>query len=251
MLISRRQILCLAAVLFFGLCALPAYSAAPTQVASAGKAAAKTTMLASDAGKSLLEQYRSVTRQTEILRIYNQHLKELLNSQAQEKASLEKQLKDIEVTRQEMLPMILKMLDSLDKFVAMDLPFLPEERKQRLTGLKEMMAKANITDAEKFRRIMEAFQIENEYGKTIEAYKGNIVLNGKTSAVNFLRLGRVALYYQRLDGSETGYWNKEEKCWETLSSDYSNAIRNGLRIARKETAPDMLIVPVPAPEAAK
>ncbi len=247
MFISRRPIKCLATALF-GLCTLPVYSAAPTQVSST---ATHTPMQSSDAGKTLLEQYRSVTRQTEILQIYNRHLNDLLNSQTLEKASLEKQLKDIEVTRQEILPMILKMLDSLDKFVAMDLPFLPEERKQRLTALKDMMAKVDITDAEKFRRIMEAFQIENEYGKTIEAYKGNIVLNGKTSAVDVLRLGRVALYYQRLDGSETGYWNKEEKRWKTLSSDYSNAIRKGLRIARKETAPDMLIVPVPAPEAAK
>lgn len=250
MLISRRQKQCLATA-FLGLSALPVYAAAPTQAISTHNATAKTTTPAHDADKSLLEQYRSVTRQTEILKIYNQHLNDLLASQAVEKTALEKQLKDIEVTRQEMLPMILKMLDSLDKFIAMDLPFLPEERKKRLELLKEMMIKTEVTDAEKFRRIMEAFQVENEYGKTIESYKGNIVLNGKTSAVDFLRMGRVALYYQRLDGSETGYWNKEEKRWQTLSSDYSGAIRNGLRIARKETAPDMLIVPVPAPEAAK
>jgi hypothetical protein len=98
---------------------------------------------------------------------------------------------------------------------------------------------------------MEAFQVENEYGNTIEAYKGNIVLNGTTSSVNFLRLGRVALYYQRLDGSETGFWNKEEKRWQTLPADYRNAIRDGLRIARKEAAPDLLTLPVPAPEAAR
>lgn len=250
MLISRRQKHCLA-MAFWGLCALPVHSATPTQPTGAGNAAAKITTPTGNEEKSLLEHYRSVTRQTDVLKIYNQHLNDLLGAQAAEKTSLEKQLKDIEVTRQEMLPMILKMLDSLERFIAIDLPFLPEERKQRLALLKEMMLKTEVTDAEKFRRIMEAFQVENEYGKTIEAYKGNIVLNGITSAVDFLRLGRVALYYQRLDGSETGYWNKEEKRWQTLSSDYSGAIRNGLRIARKEIAPDMLIVPVPAPEAAK
>ncbi len=246
--ISRRQIKCLATALWT-LSVLPAYSAAPTPAIDTDTA--NPSIPAASASNTLLEQYRSITRQTEILHIYNEHLKELIDSQAQEKVSLEKQLKDIEVTKQEILPLIVHMLDSLDKFVAMDLPFLPEERKQRLTQLKEMMAKTEISDAEKFRRIMEAFQVENEYGKTIEAYKGNIILNGKTTAVDFLRLGRVALYYQRLDGSQAGYWNKEEKRWETLSSDYSGAIRNGLRIARKETAPDMLIIPVPAPEAAK
>jgi hypothetical protein len=246
--ISRRQKKCLATSLW-ALSTLPAYSATPNQAIDAN--AANPSMPTAGAGNTVLEQYRSVTRQTEILQIYNQHLKELIDSQAHEKVSLEKQLKDIEVTKQEVLPLIVHMLDSLDKFVAMDVPFLPEERKQRLTQLKEMMAKAEISDAEKFRRIMEAFQVENEYGKTIEAYKSNIILNGEATAVDFLRLGRVALYYQRLDGSQAGYWNKEERRWETLSSDYSGAIRNGLRIARKETAPDILIIPVPAPEAAK
>ena len=98
---------------------------------------------------------------------------------------------------------------------------------------------------------MEAYQIENDYGNTIEAYRADLSLNGNNSSVDLLRLGRVALYYQRLDGSETGLWNKETKRWDTLPSDYRNAIRNGLRIARKEAAPDLLVVPVPAPEAVK
>ncbi|MGR9012959.1 MAG: DUF3450 domain-containing protein [Gammaproteobacteria bacterium] len=239
---SSRHNTCLAAVLL-GICALPLY-AAPAQKIGQPE-------LPSDQRNTLLEQYRSVTRQSDILQTYNQHLKDMLASQVEEKASLEKQLKDIEVTKQEIVPLIVHMLDSLDKFIQMDLPFLPEERKQRLSRLKELVVKADVSDAEKFRRIMEAFQVENEYGNTIEAYKGSIALNGVTSSVDFLRLGRVALYYQRLDGSETGFWNKEEKRWQALSSDYSASIRNGLRIARKETAPDMLTVPVSAPEAAK
>jgi Protein of unknown function (DUF3450) len=133
----------------------------------------------------------------------------------------------------------------------MDLPFLPEERQQRVKNLREMIVKMDISNAEKFRRIMEAFQIENEYGKTIEAYKANIQLNNVSTAVDFLRLGRVALYYQRLDGSEAGFWNKEKKQWALLPSDYSSAIRQGLRVARKETAPDLLTLPVSAPEVAQ
>ncbi|MDO9424636.1 MAG: DUF3450 domain-containing protein [Methylobacter sp.] len=239
---SSRHNSCLAAA-FLGVFALPLYAELVPKTVQ--------PVVPSDQKNTLLEQYRSVTRQTDILQTYNQHIKDMLASQVEEKASLEKQLKDIEVTKQEIVPLIVHMLDSLDQFIQLDLPFLPEERKQRLSQLKELVAKADVSNAEKFRRIMEAFQVENEYGNTIEAYKANIELNGVTSLVNFLRLGRVALYYQRLDGSETGFWNKEEKRWQLLPSGYSNSIRNGLRIARKETAPDMLIVPVSAPEAAK
>ena len=211
----------------------------------------KTINKLSDKTQKMLEQYRSANHQTETLITYNKHLKDLLNSQETEKTSLEQQLKDIENTQREIVPLILRMLDSLEQFISLDLPFLPEERKQRLTKLKAMMIRADVTHAEKFRRIVEAYQVENDYGNTIEAYRADLTIKGVSSSVDFLRLGRVALYYQRLDGSETGYWDKEQKQWQTLSADYRNDIRNGLRIARKETAPDLLTLPIPAAEAGK
>lgn len=203
----------------------------------------------SDKTRKLLNQYRATHHQTETLITYNQHLRDLLASQKKEQVSLKQQLKDIEVTQREIIPLILNMLDSLDKFVTLDLPFLPEERKQRLAKLKSMVIRADVTNAEKFRRIIEAYQIENDYGNTIEAYRSDLSLNGVSSSVDFLRLGRVALYYQRFDGSESGFWDKKKNQWQMLSSDYHNDIRKGLRIARKETAPDLLTLPIPLAEA--
>ncbi len=205
----------------------------------------------SDQAQKALAEYRSAIRQTETLITYNQYLKTLIESQTEEKSLLEQQLKDIETTQQEIVPLILRMLDSLEKFIQLDIPFLPEERQQRLQRLKAMISRADVTNAEKFRRIIEAYQIENDYGKTIEAYRADLLIGENTVSVDFLRLGRVALYYQRLDGSETGSWNRETKTWDILSSDYRNAIRKGLRIARKESAPDLLVVPVPAAESVK
>jgi len=191
-----------------------------------------------DRTRKMLEQYRSATRQTKTLLTYNTHLKSLLDSQEAEKSSFNQQLEQIETTQREIVPLILNMQESLEQFVQLDLPFLPEERQQRVARLKEMMSRADVSNAEKFRRIIEAYQIENDYGNTIEAYRADIELNGETSSVDFLRLGRVALYYQRLDGSETGYWNSTEKRWETLPSEYRNSIRQGLRI------PDLLTLPI-------
>jgi len=199
-----------------------------------------------DRTRKMLEKYRSAARQTKTLLTYNAHLQALLYSQEAEKTSLEQQLQEIEITQREIVPLILNMQKSLEQFIQLDLPFLPEERQQRISRLQAMMTRADVSNAEKFRRIIEAYQIENNYGNTIEAYRANIDLQGKTSSVDFLRLGRVALYYQRLDGSETGFWNQSEKQWQVLSTEYRNPIRQGLRIARKETAPDLLTLPVSA-----
>ncbi len=199
-----------------------------------------------DRTRKMLEQYRSAVRQAKTLRAYNNHLKQLLASQEAEKASLVLQLQQIEVTQQEIVPLILNMQKSLENFIHLDKPFLPEERQKRLSKLKTMMLRADITNAEKFRRIIEAYQIENNYGHTIEAYRADIELQGQVSTVDFLRLGRVALYYQRLDGSETGVWDAKQKKWQPLADEYRSAIRQGLRIARKETAPNLLALPISA-----
>jgi len=198
-----------------------------------------------DKTQKILEQFRAALRQTKTLTTYNTYLQTLLDSQLKEKSSLEEQLKQIEITQREIVPLILNMQATLTQFVQLDMPFLPEERKQRIERLKVMMSRADVTNAEKFRRLIEAYQIENDYGKTIEAYRAKIDLNGQSSSVDFLRLGRIALYYQKLDGSETGFWNQAEHRWQRLSDDYRDKVRQGLRIARKETAPDLLTLPLP------
>jgi len=237
---------------------LPAWSASVQQAiqvqTATHQAAAKSQQKINrldDQTQKMLNQYRSAIHQTKSLKTYNKYLQDMLKSQQEEQASLQEQLQNIETTQQEIVPLLLRMMDSLDKFVQLDIPFLPQERQQRLTNLKKMLHQANITNAEKYRRILEAFQIENDYGKTIEAYRADLNLKGKTSSVDFLRLGRVSLYFQRLDGSESGYWDKQQKQWIILDNSYRSVIRKGLRIARKEMAPDLLTLPIPAAEAAQ
>jgi hypothetical protein len=142
------------------------------------------------------------------------------------------------------------MIDALDDFVELDVPFLADERHERLKGLRELMSRSDVTDAERYRRIMEAYQVENEYGRTIEAYQGELELDGSTRHVEFLRVGRVAFLYQTLDGSETGVWDHRGGSW-TPAPESRSAVRTGIRIAHKQTAPDLLRLPVPVAEAAQ
>ena len=205
----------------------------------------------SQSSGDLLSKYRFATRQVENLVVESKHLEAVLKTQQHEKVSLNAQIKTLDSTHSEITPLILRMLENLEKFVALDIPFLPIERQQRLMKLKAMILKADISKAEKYRRIIEAYQIENDYGNTIEAYKGEIDLKGAKTPVDLLRLGRIGLYYQQLDGSEAGVWNKKEKRWDSLPDSYRSKIHRGLSIARKETAPELLTLPVFAAEASK
>lgn len=194
----------------------------------------------------LFSLYTTTLRQIDSIRVYNRQMRELIASQEAELVSLTDQIDRVEEVGRSVTPLMLRMIDALDAFVELDTPFLMEEREERVNALHELMARADVSNAEKFRNIMEAYQIENEYGRTIEAYRGTLRRDGKDVTVDFLRFGRIALVYQTLDSSESGVWNPETRSWEILDDDYRTPIRQGLRIARKQSAPDLIRLPLPA-----
>jgi hypothetical protein len=201
----------------------------------------------SDQTDELLARYRTVLTQIDSIRIYNHQLRELMTSQEEELTSLQSQLDRVEIVGRSVTPLMLRMIDALDATVALDLPYLAEERTERIENLRKMMNRAAVTNAEKYRVIMEAYQTENEYGRTIEAYRSTLKRGDLDIKVDFLRFGRIALVYQTLDGMEAGVWNQAKQGWDPLDASYRTAIRQGLRIARKQAAPDLIRLPLPVP----
>jgi hypothetical protein len=200
----------------------------------------------SDETGDLLEQYRTALKQIDAITVYNNQMRSLIASQEAEMPSLGDQVDRVEIVGRSVTPLMLRMIAALEQFVQLDVPFLLGERTKRVADLNTIMSRADVSTAEKFRQIMEAYQIENEFGRTIEAYRGTLSVEGKEITVDFLRFGRVALVYQSLDENQSGVWNKETKSWEQLDSGYRSAIRQGLRIARKQAAPDLIRLPLPA-----
>ena len=201
----------------------------------------------SDETDDLLSQYRTVLKQIDSINLYNAQMRDLVGAQQEELTSLEEQVGRVQGVGRSVTPLMLRMVTALEKFVRLDVPFLAEERGKRITGLREMMGRADVTTSEKFRQIMEAYQIENEYGRTIEAYRASLDLGDRETTVDFLRFGRIALLYQSLDETESGRWDQESRSWVSLDSSQRSSIRNGLRIARKQSAPDLVRLPLAAP----
>jgi hypothetical protein len=106
------------------------------------------------------------------------------------------------------------------------------------------MGRADVKTSEKFRQLMEAYQTENEYGRTIEAYRGPLEIDGRESTVDFLRFGRIALVYISLDEQNAGVWNQQTRSWEPVDPSLRSSIRTGLKIARRQSAPDMITLPI-------
>jgi len=197
---------------------------------------------------NIVNDFRAVTKVVDGLKIYNNLLQTQLNNQNTEMEALTESIANVALIERQIIPLMTRMVEGLDEFVQLDTPFLLKERTDRVLRLRGIMELADVSAAEKLRNVLEAYQIENDYGRTIEAYKGSTDVNGTELEVDFLRIGRVALMYQTVGGSQTGAWDNTANSFVELPpATYQKQVAEGIKIARKQVAPDLLIVPVPAP----
>ena len=201
----------------------------------------------SDETQVLLGQYRLVLQQIDRLIAYNDYVERLIVDQEAQITDISKQLDQFALIERGIVPLMLDSIDTLDKFIDLDVPFLLEERKTRVARLRTIMNLSDVTVSEKYRQIMDAYQIETTYGRDIEAYTGLLEIGGVSRQVDFLRIGRTSLTYQTPDQEETGFWNKQTGQWEKLPNKYQNYVTQGLRVARKQVTPNILELPIEAP----
>ena len=210
---------------------------------SAGKSQQKIDKIA-DQIQSKLQQFKAVNKEIDGLSVYNGQMQKQIDNQLTELSELATSMEQVSIIERQISPLMARMIDTLAAFVSLDVPFLPQERSKRISDLKAMMERADIATSEKFRRVMEAYQVEVDYGRTIEAYSDLLTLDGVDMDVDFLRIGRVAFIYQTRDGSRMGAWNTQTSGWDELDASYRSDINKALRIARKQLAPDLVVVPV-------
>jgi hypothetical protein len=216
--------------------------------ADAGATAQQQIDSVADQTEKIINDYRTLTKVVDGLKVYNSLLKTQLDNQQDEMQALTDSIANVALIERQIVPLMSRMVDALDEFVQLDTPFLVKERGERITRLREVMERSDVSAAEKFRIVIEAYQIENDYGRTIEAYKGSTEINGNQLEVDFLRIGRVALLYQTVGAEHTGAWDATQKAFVELPpATYQKRVLDGLKIARKQVAPDLLVVPVTAP----
>jgi hypothetical protein len=202
-----------------------------------------------DETRDLLQEYKTVMKQVDGLKVYNTRLEKQIGNQEKRIGAIERSVDEVTVIQRQITPLVIRMIDSLEQFIALDKPFHRKERTERVAFLRNNLDRADVTAAEKFRQVMEAYKIENEYGRKIDTYTDNISIDGADREVSILRVGRIALLFQTTDLAVSGHWNSATGAWEKLESNqYRSAIQNGIRMANKQASIDVLTLPIAAPE---
>lgn len=204
-----------------------------------------------DAQQGKLIQYRALLKQIEGLEQYNEQLSTQVAGQEALITQFRNSVEQVAEIERQMLPLITRMEGALSDFVELDMPFHETERRDRLGYVRKSIGRADVSVAEKFRQVIEAYQIEMDYGRKIDSYHDLIEVDGTEHEVDVLRFGRVALAAQTPEADLTVVWNNDAGAWQELPSSYRNSIRQGIRMAKKQASIDIITLPVPAPEAAQ
>lgn len=200
--------------------------------------------------RSLGDQYRAINKEIDGLKVYNRLMVAQTSGQGAVLEDIALSMDQVDVINRQIFPLMERMIDGLEQSVKLDVPFLMNERSDRIDTLHDIMSRSDVSVAEKFRKVMEAYQIENDYGSSSEWYTETIALDGVTREFNILRIGRVGLYFQSDDTRITGRWNHQIREWE-LDNSARNEIRKGLRMAKQLIAPELILIPLPAATSAE
>jgi len=195
--------------------------------------------------RSLEDQYRAINKEIDGLKVYNRLMTAQTGGQTATLQDISLSMDQVDVINRQIFPMMERMIDGLEQSVSLDVPFLAEERNDRVANLRSIMERSDVSVAEKFRKVMEAYQIENDYGSSSEWYTQSLTLDDATRSYNILRIGRIGLYFQSDDANITGRWDNDAREWVMDDSARSD-VRTGLRMAKQLIAPELIVIPVAA-----
>jgi hypothetical protein len=198
--------------------------------------------------RSLEDQYRAINKEIDGLKVYNRLMRAQVEGQTATLEDIGLSMDQVDVINRQIFPLMEDKISYLEKQIELDVPFLLAERTKRVADLRTIMERSDVSVAEKFRKVMEAYQIENEYGWTSEFYPQTLPIDGNDLSVNMLRIGRIGLYFQSDDAKITGRWDSESGTF-VVDDSARNEIRKGLRMARQLIAPELINIPVPGPSA--
>ncbi len=189
----------------------------------------------------IVNEWKAVSKQVEGLKLYNEQKRIQIQAQLDLMDKLDEQLVQVVVMQRQIPPLAQRMLESLETFINLDTPFRIEERTNRIDLVRSSLAKPKVTASEQVRQVLEAYNIEAEYGRKIDTYESSL---SDGTVVNILVIGRIGMFYQTKDEQSSGRWNNDTASWDELPGSYRKPIRDGIRMAKKLAPTDMLLMPI-------
>ncbi|MEF2230775.1 MAG: DUF3450 domain-containing protein [Pseudodesulfovibrio sp.] len=246
-----RKMLAVAALLLVPVLARGAATPAQVHDQMAGAVAAEARAQAeytrwSDEKTGVADEIRDMKAMDDWLDFQSGKYAKYIEKQHAVLAELERRKEEAKRIRMELEPFLETVVDRLAAFVEQDLPFLAEERGQRIAFLRATLDDYHLDLSEKLRRVFEALLVETEYGRNVATVTRVLDLDGAPTQVTVFRLGRTALFYQATDGSSAGTWDRKAGAWTPLDQGVARTLRRAKDMAERKRAVELLELPIGA-----
>jgi len=193
---------------------------------------------------NLLRELESLELENQEITVQRDQLAAQISDARERITHKKSELQGIRKIAEDIKPFLEETLAWLESETDRGLPFLEKERRERVTRLRVLMDDPDISINRKFRKIMESLFIEAEYGTTVEVNNDRVELEGEPVLVNVLRLGRLNLFFQTLDGNSCGFYNMATARWELLPEKDSRNIKMAVNMAQKRRSVELVNLPV-------
>ena len=161
-------------------------------------------------------------------------------------AEMERQQQELDNIANTIDPLLQATVQRITAFVEKDIPFLPEERKNRITNIKKALSDPHTTQAEQLRRVLETLDVETGYGSDLEITDEEVVLNNRPIHATALRAGRLGYYCITPDNKEIGIWSIADQQFVSVDGEEAKAILHLLSLGKRKQIIEVTPVPVSA-----
>ena len=173
----------------------------------------------------------------------NSALAQQLADTRQNLAEIETDIHAITETQTGIITLLDKMIDALERFVELDLPFQQQQRNARIAGLRSDLVRSDLSVSNKYQAVISAYLDEIRLGFTNSVTTEQISTQDGDRMMQILRLGRAGLWYVTADGKSAGRWDPRERKWTGGDTEPQEVIK-GIRIVQELAAPDVVRLPL-------
>lgn len=191
----------------------------------------------------VLSEITAIEQEGTIHALRNRELEQALSEGRQHLSEIDADLRAVTETRTGIIALLDAMIDSLERFIELDLPFELDKRLAAVIELRSDLARADIDVTMKYQAIVSAYLDEIRFGYSNAVSQERIETPRGNRLANILRLGRAGLWYVTPDGAEAGYWDRVGRFWNDSATEPQTVLM-GIRIVRETGAPAMLELPV-------
>jgi hypothetical protein len=198
-----------------------------------------------DEKASLITRLKEKRLQQELLSKQQERLRKQVALMQERVTESKRRVEEVERIRLEMRSFLdetfLRLYEQINSEL---LPFLVEERQKRLERLEGLLLDDAVSTAEKFRRLMEALQIEADYGRGMEVVREPVRLGQESLIMDVLRIGRLSLFSRTPDGTHIAVFDQAAGSWQTLPQSYNRDLRHAIEVANKTRPVEIVRLPL-------